>query len=219
MAFAFVNGSAKFEAGSSATIASDATSLTAGNLITVWSRCDTVAVSSIADTAGNTYVFVRRCNQTSLGGTIQECWECQNALGDASNVVTVTFTAATTNRGLITVQHSTPATYSLVAAIGPNMRYDQINVTDIGTIANVENALCLMGMSHDNTGSYTPGTNWTERAEDASGVQMVQDQIVTTATDITFEMTGGVVSKNNAIGLIYAEPAASGSSGGSFTFA
>lgn len=218
MSFAYVNSTTKFEGGGSTTITSDAFVATAGRLITVWSRCDNLAISTVTDTAGGTYAFVRRCNQVVLGGTIQEVWECLSSPGHATNVVTVTYTSSTTNRGLITVQHSTPATYSLVAKIGPNMRYDQINASDIGTISNVTNALCLMGMSKDATGTnYTAGTSWTERAEDASNVQMVQDQIVTSATTVTFEMTGGVVSKNNAIGLIYAEPAAASGGGAIFS--
>lgn len=110
MAIAYVNGSS----GSSATssIAATAFSVTTGNAIIVCIGTDNDpvrTVSSISDTAGNTY--------SSAGGYTNgvnriEIWFAQNITGNASNVVTITLSGSAVGR-IAVHQYSGCATSSL----------------------------------------------------------------------------------------------------------
>jgi hypothetical protein len=67
-------------------------------------------VSSIADTAGNTYSYTGR--YTDSDATI-EIWFAQNITGNASNVVTATLSGAATERRISVTQYSGCATSSI----------------------------------------------------------------------------------------------------------
>lgn len=108
MAIARVNFDRKAGSGPVSTFASDATSLTAGNLIVVGFRSNG-SVSGVSDTAGNTYTLDASRTDDGAAIGLMYVWHAWNCLGNASNVVTV----AGTNMDfleIVTVQYSGIAT-------------------------------------------------------------------------------------------------------------
>jgi len=113
MAIAFVNASANVATGSGTTLATPATSLTAGNFIVVGiARHSTNhGLNSLTDTAGNVYI-----NSGANFNTAQSSltiWYCANCLGNGANVVTADYGVGVTNRSLVTMQFSGLADYPL----------------------------------------------------------------------------------------------------------
>src|SRR5438552_2428462 len=90
----------------STSLALPASSLTGGNLLVLCMRWDasggSTAVSSIADTAGNSFTRACTVNDGAGSATYCEIWYAKNALGNGSNVVTVTFNG--TNGGYMVLE-------------------------------------------------------------------------------------------------------------------
>src|SRR5580692_1006671 len=106
MAISFVNAAANFNGSSAASIAAPATSLTAGNLIVVAVRfgsTNIANVSGISDTAGNAYRFVVSTISNSAGVGL---WYSANVSGNASNVVTASFSPNLAATSIVTMQFS-----------------------------------------------------------------------------------------------------------------
>jgi hypothetical protein len=108
---AFVNATGAYSGAASApTIVTPAFSVTAGNTIIVcvssYTPNNIRTVSSITDTAGNTYTICG--NRESYDPTThdQEIWVAANIVGNASNVVTVTFSGGAKWRYVIAAQYS-----------------------------------------------------------------------------------------------------------------
>jgi hypothetical protein len=111
MAIAYVNGSTGKSNAGATTLAAAAFAATTGNAIFVSIGCQsTKTVSSIADTAGNTY---SRAGQYISGVNTVELWFAQNITGNASNVVTVTYSGSATKRRVSVTQYSGCATSSI----------------------------------------------------------------------------------------------------------
>jgi hypothetical protein len=112
MAIARVNTSLNFP-NSGADLLSTAKSLTAGNAIIV-ALCiecaSTTTLSTVTDTAGNTYTKLARTNLFSFEDVIF-CYAL-NCTGNASNVVTATFNEALGYGECFTAQYSGVATVS-----------------------------------------------------------------------------------------------------------
>lgn len=108
MAIVFINAAGGNATTSASTVASNALSVSAGNTLIVCVTNYTsngAVVTGITDTAGNTYT---RCGAT-VGGDAQhtqEIWYASNVIGNASNVVTVQFSALATYRTMAVVQYS-----------------------------------------------------------------------------------------------------------------
>jgi len=105
MAIAYVNGVGNYESASATTIAAPAANHTTGNLLVVFVgfHAATATVSSIADTAGNTYTYVASAVYSS---NRIECWYAKNITGNANNVVTATFSASVNYRTITVDQYS-----------------------------------------------------------------------------------------------------------------
>lgn len=185
MAFARVNSSEVFAAGNTNSIASPATSLTAGNLIIASLRFTTgaVTVSGVTDTAGNTYTRIRTQN---FNTTTMEMWYAENTAANGANVVTAALSGNTTNRGMLTVQYSG-------AHLTDSLRLDWVG-TASGANAitapftctlNEEDLLVMAAQQNDTADSWTAGTNLTEVLEDASTVQVMNEAIHASFTAIT----------------------------------
>jgi hypothetical protein len=107
-AFTRVNISTNQASASNTTIASTATSFTAGNVGVVMvfgydaGGGSGISVSGVTDTAGNTYVLCKYTDSDS----VMAMWSNTTTLGNASNVVTATFTGGVTNRMIIVVQYT-----------------------------------------------------------------------------------------------------------------
>ncbi|HLW51331.1 MAG TPA: hypothetical protein VKW06_00685 [Candidatus Angelobacter sp.] len=95
MAIAFVNTATASFGSAAASLALPATSLTTGDdiIIDVCLLDTTKSVSSITDTAGNTYTQLAAVNNGT--GVRIEKWGKHNATGNAANIVTVSFSGNT----------------------------------------------------------------------------------------------------------------------------
>jgi len=162
MAIAYVNGVGNYGTLSATTIAAPAANHTTGNLLVVFVGTDfTYTVSSIADTAGNTYIYVTRI-QSPQTGSIIECWYANNITGNASNVVTATYSGTTTDRTIIVDQYSGCDTTAPL---------DQYNTgwgnSDTPTTGNITTTaadeVLVAGVHVYNLGTFTAGTNYTLR--------------------------------------------------------
>lgn len=91
---AHVNSQSGGSTGAGTTVSTSAFSATSGNCIAVAVSTyeNTAVVSSVTDTAGNTYTRVRGDTHSFAGS--QEIWVAKNITGHASNVVTATFSAS-----------------------------------------------------------------------------------------------------------------------------
>ena len=131
------------------TQATSAFAATAGNHIAVISRGG--AVTSVVDTAGNTYV--------KAGGDadgVQELWYAENILGNASNVVTVNFAAATAYRDVTAIQHSGLRTSGSLGAFaqGTVASGATVSCTPSG-ITHLAEQICVVAADIYASGSFT----------------------------------------------------------------
>lgn len=120
MAIAYVNGAGNNATSSATTIAATAANHTTGNTVIVWISNYTggqPSVSSIADTAGNTYTIAGAVGHGDASHSL-ECWSATNITGNASNVVTATFSASAAYRVIIVAQYSGLATSAVYDAGG-----------------------------------------------------------------------------------------------------
>ena len=114
-AITLVNSSSGGTSGSVTTQATAALSTTTGNLLVIavaWSST-AATISGITDTAGNTY---SKCTGTysAANSVADEIWYAKNITGNASNVVTVTWTPSNTAtfNGVTQLQYSGADTVS-----------------------------------------------------------------------------------------------------------
>lgn len=116
------------EVGSDTTIAASAFVCTTGNAIVVGvSNYNTgQTVSSIADTAGNTYVRLGNVESPDSSGRM-EMWLATNITGHAANVVTVTFDAGTTFRTIAAAE------FTQIATASPLDQSTTVNISGTGT--------------------------------------------------------------------------------------
>jgi len=200
-----------FGSGSSTTVATPATSLTAGNRIVILIRWTTGvgAVSSIADTAGNTYTLA----QLSVPGgstTSLAMYYVADCLGDASNVVTVTFTAGVSNRSVSAVQYSGSIDYEL------SMVFWQF-LGSGGTIeamakARTSDGLLVVGTQVDAGGStWTAGSGLTNAVEDDAAVAVISDAIITSPANLTPQMSSSDAAGKLMVGAIFVNTGSGGS--------
>lgn len=176
---AYVSSTTGGDSAESSTLASSSFSVSAGNAIIVGVSNYTTTqrtVSSISDTAGNTYVLCGSRYQPDSYFTA-ETWVAYNSTANASNVITVTYSGGATYRALVAHQVSGIATSSAFdkqasstgatssASVGP---------TDT-TTQGAEYIFAFFMVSSTMTG--TAGTNYTERV-DATQIYS-EDRVVT----------------------------------------
>lgn len=186
MAIAYVNsGTGRDYSGpSSAALTAAATSLTAGNAIIVGARwydpTNTIDVSSVTDTAGNTYV--QGPARFASGGTWEQLiiWFALNATGHASNVVSVNLSSAVQFWGVVTAQYSGLATSSAYDTTADGLNGGGTITTGAFTTDTADELLFALAQvaNTGQTWSPTAGGGYTIRAQDASNVAVVQDKIV-----------------------------------------
>ena len=122
MAIEFVQYDDFYSISSETTIANDtALSTTSGNFIVVivGLYSTTTTVSSISDTAGNTYVKAIGEN-LGLWNERKEIWYAENITGNANNITTVTFSASVLYRYISVAEFSGVATSSSLDDISHN---------------------------------------------------------------------------------------------------
>lgn len=175
-------GQGTFQAGSANSIASGTFNLTAGNLAFVAVRYSHGGntITGISDTAGNTYTLIESLAPSS---TRMACWYCQNCLGDASNIVTVTFSASVGARVCHAIQFSGAEEDGITASAQGSVGTGS-PISDSG-IYYLENGLVISPVQVDATGgTWTAGSGFTSAVQDSSTVMMIQYQIVTTSTTV-----------------------------------
>jgi hypothetical protein len=105
-AFALVNTTTATGPGSGTTLATLGTSATVGNSLIVAVSHLASQVQSIADSAGDTFAICGPLSSTNTFANFVEIWYASQTNGNASNVVTVTFAAATSGRAIHLLQYS-----------------------------------------------------------------------------------------------------------------
>lgn len=107
MAILFVNGVRGGNISSATTVASPSMSHSAGNLLVASFRIypSAITISSVADTAGNTWHQAGTRLVDSFDST-ESMYYAYNCLGNAANVVTATLSTAATYRAISVTQFS-----------------------------------------------------------------------------------------------------------------
>ena len=207
MAIAFVN-SAVGDAGAvaSSTIASAAFSVTTGNTIIVgvssYNAGAFRTVTGIADTAGNTYTKCGAGYNADAGSDI-EIWVATNITGNASNIVTATFSNTTAYRHIAACQYSGLATSSVYDA-GSTGKLDASDTTSHSSntaVTSVADEVIVCWFVTWNTlQTYSASSPYTIRANGTGGnlVCMV-DQIVSSTG--TYGVTVGTSSANQQVSI------------------
>lgn len=185
MAAALVNSSGTTNSSSSTSIATTTSlSVTTGNALVVvvkWEAGTGTTVTSVTDTAGNTYTVDQQ--RVYGGGGGEPCVAmayCVNCTGHASNLITVNFSASVPWRSVLAMQWSGVATSSPtdgthVQAEGSSGNYATAAIT------TTQSGLVIAGV-----GGYTPyvfqatgaGSPTGSIVAQGSGSPTVQDMVV-----------------------------------------
>jgi len=217
MAIAYVNGVGNREIVAATTIAAPAANHTTGNLLVVFVGfySTSVTVSSIGDTAGNTYTKITSIKDSY--STI-ECWYAKNITGNANNVVTATFSASVTYRGITVDQYSGCDTSAPLDQYNTGTGNDTAPITGNITTTTA-NEVLVAGVYLLYTKTITAGTNYTLRTltNPAPSKGASEDRIVsaTGTYNATFSLSDStpwvsIVASFKAVAV--AGPAAVGSS-------
>src|SRR5438132_6885497 len=161
------------------TIAATAANHTAGNLLVVIGRGgNRAATMTVSDTAGNTFTQIA----TGLQGGMQRLsiFYAKNITGNASNVVTVTYS------GIEDFRHVHVLQYSGLDKVSPLDTNASGGGASGGTLtsgnfttANVNEVRVFAGNKFATGTSFTPGTGYVAELT-TDGVEMTQDKIVST---------------------------------------
>lgn len=213
-AIAYVNSATPITAGSGAAVAFGATSLTGGNALVVvirWSSA--VTVSSITDTALNTYTQVKTQN---MGSDHSAMWYAQGVTGNASNVVTINFSAAATNVYAVNAQYSGLATSSaLDATVSGSATGTTVTSPAFSTVQASEVIVIGFAAAGGSGTGFTPsGTSgtYTSRSIEGNNVAGVADFIASsTQSGATATWTW---TTSDTIGILVGTFKAPGGGGG-----
>ena len=165
MAIEYVNGAQNFDLTSGSTIAAPATNHTSGNLLVVFTVCysaDATEIVSITDTAGNTYTKINGTPDT-VPLLYVEMWYAKNVIGNASNVVTVTYDGSYWVRGIQVLQYAGCDTVDPLdqTAIGKGSTGTTGITADVTTTFADE--VLVAGDGIYNNVTHTAGTGYTIR--------------------------------------------------------
>lgn len=221
MAYAHVTAVASTgdASGSSTTVATAAFALTAGNVVVFSVTAGTnVNPSGVADTAGNTYSELVSCRIADAANS-QFIWTyaAVDCIGNAANIVTVTWAAAKTNRGILGGQYSGLSTGAVDQQIGqlqtaPGTGADGLKST---TKTPTAQPAMLWGFSM-NTGSLnnTPvtGTGFTVRGSGillGAGVDQAryEDERLTALSAVEATLTAVINNSHITVMAIFSEAA------------
>jgi len=184
---------------SATTVAAPATSLTAGNLLVVTARSAGITISGVADTAGNTYTRITGVITTGATPHHLDLWYAQNTLGNASNVVTVTFSSSAATRSVITAQYSGLKTTGALDVSATGLS-SGVSVTSGNYTTTQADELIVAGVNSETTGnSWTPGSGFTLRATGDSKIQYIDRTVSTIQTAQHASMTGSIDSAKGIV--------------------
>ena len=200
MAIAFVNGNIHGTSSSVTSIATDATSATTGNALVVFvTTYSTVAyrtVSGIDDTASNGAKFAL-CGsryQYLLASTYYinvECWVAPNITGNASNIITASFTTADTGAEIGSLQYSGMATSSPYdTGYDPAGNVDSAQPYTTTADSTAENNEIVCGFFIDIAGGASP--TYSNSGSSVLRVQVTPDHSYYGLTDIAAASAGSI---------------------------
>lgn len=222
---AFVNATAA-DNSSSATLSTSAISLTTGNTIVVFAgfsnACGTVR-GFVTDTAGNYYPQTPTVTLYVSGQAIcTGAWVVTNAIGNASNVYTINWSAAITSSVIAAVQVSVSGGVLAVDVHGSAINCSSCtSVTSGNYTTTFTNEILIAVASHAaaNGGSWTfdTGAGWTSAATGSPGARIaaqykVVSSIQTTQTTTMQNATSGTLNIG-IVGLGVTNPSGSKSAG------
>ncbi|HYA96781.1 MAG TPA: hypothetical protein VEH49_01700, partial [Methylomirabilota bacterium] len=181
------------------------------NIVVVGWKDTTATVSSVTDTAGNTYT--RAVGPTVLSGQLsQSIYFAKNiaAAPAASNAVTVTFSASATAPDVRVLEYSgLDANNPVDGAAGAS---GNGSIPDSGAAATGNPTDLLIGASTSTTSTSSAGASYSARMITANG-NLVEDQAVSTAGSYdatsTLSSPGSWVMQIAAFKLAGAPPAPS----------
>jgi hypothetical protein len=218
MAIAYVNSGhgSDYTGGAPSSLTAAATSLTTGNAIIVGARWFNpgggTTVVSVTDTAGNTYVQGPAKFDSGSGEQLI-VWIAMNVTGHASNVVSVNLSAGVQYWGVVTAQYSGLATSSAYDATATDATFGTTLTSSAFTTAQADELLfCVAQVANTGT-TWTAGTGYTIRAQDASQVTVIQDQIVSSIqTSVTADISSSDGGSSKSL-LVATFTAAAGGGG------
>jgi len=170
VAITLVNTDSGAGGGNGGTIASAGAVLTAGNLLVVAVTFASTNVTSIADTAGNTYVAAGTISSANPSANLAEIWYAKNVTGHAANVVTVTFNGTPNLRAIHVLQYAGVHTTALVDASAEGTGSGTWNGLTSSFSPTQPGNLNVASFS-DNNGAttWTAGTGYTKELEVKGG--------------------------------------------------
>jgi hypothetical protein len=190
MALAFVNLTSGTSDASATTIPATAANHTAGNLIVVhvnWSTNTTL--NSVADTAGNTYTRVASSKGNNGTTDHTETFYAANITGNASNVVTPTFSAGSTFRRVIVHQYSSADTTPADVAGSGNVAAAATVTSSSFTTTLADEVISAAMGSAGLDSNVNAGTNFTRRVAALGTDSHSEDRIVSVTGAYTASFT------------------------------
>lgn len=177
-------------------IAAPAINLVTGNAVIVGVKMEASGtINSVTDTAGNTYTGLTDATYTTDGHC--RMFYCANATGNASNVVTGNFSTSVPYRGITVWQVSGQDT-------GAGFLVDSDVQTGSGTTSITSPSVTAGDAAFFFLGEYagtsaTPGSGWTESADDATGAFKAYYRIDSPGGTYT---AGGTLGTSTNYGLV-----------------
>lgn len=204
--------------GGATTIAAAAASHVTGNLLVVGVRSGSGTVTTtVTDTAGNTY---RRIGHSSGSSTSTlQLWFANNITGNASNVVTATFSSALQFRGIVVVEYSgqataTPVMDAMPGILGERTLSVNTQTTPPFTTVVADEVIVVLTQVDATGTTWTPGAGLSTAVQDASQVVYLADQIVSSIqTNTTRAVTNSTGSGKDILCATFTAAVDTGGSG------
>lgn len=214
-AAAFVNSTGSYSGTAATTISSSSINITGSNTIVVVTSAlgSTNSVSSIADSAGNTFITAgASCRNTNASVGFIEIWYANNVTGNASDIVTVTFSASVSGRRIHVLQYSGIATSTPIEACTGGSQIDAISVTSPSFSPAASGNVNVMGVFNDDGGyTYSAGTNYTLRTSDGHGA--AEDRVGAPSGSQTASMSGNASTNDWVYSVVSIKPQTGGGGG------
>lgn len=204
MAIAYVNsGAGGVDTVAGTSISASAISAITGNFIVVSVRAYSIKdnfVSSVTDTAGNTYTKATSILQSGDG---LELWYAYNITGNASNVITANLDGSYRYRYIIAAQYSGVYTggdpLDVTATGGHAGGSASITSGTFTTTQADELVVASATIAQSNT-SWTAGSGYTKRADSPQAVTSLEDKIVSSLlTNDTASYTNSSATESKSI--------------------
>lgn len=225
MAVAVVNSTAAFAVGPSPTAASSALAMTTGNCIVAAFRSGLNGrnISTVTDTAGNTYTRVAANGVPDGPATVLEVWVATNITGHASNVVTGTFAVGDGSNYSIAVAQLSGVAVSgvIIRSAGGNTEPSGVSISVAPSFVTTRDSIVVAVTQVNATGStWTAGSGFTTIVQDGSQVTYMEGAIVGGSdTVVTPAASSSNGAAKNIVWVELLEPSSSGGGGGgAFTF-